>query len=219
MTSGASSAAAAAMSGANGASAWSEALYGLAADAWAPEPVVVPDHGGAVVDEPEVAVPDQHVRIAPGPVDVVDQRVEPDDPSGFLRVHLVGERVEADRAGQEVHAEVEPAAGLQELLHLLVGLGEADDRVQLHPHQVGDAQPEPPAELSADHLRDECLAPLSGAGEFHDVRAEVVGLDDPGERAALTQRRDIAGCYDFFQHFPRPPISSALRSTDDCSRA
>lgn len=36
MTSGASSAAAAAMSGANGASAWSEALYGLAADAWAP---------------------------------------------------------------------------------------------------------------------------------------------------------------------------------------
>lgn len=36
VTSGASSAAAAAMSGANGARTWSEALYGFAADAWAP---------------------------------------------------------------------------------------------------------------------------------------------------------------------------------------
>ena len=50
---------------------------------------------------------------------------------GLGRVHLVGERIEAERTGQEVHPEVQPAARLQQLLHLLVGLAETDDRVEL----------------------------------------------------------------------------------------
>lgn len=177
-------------------------------------PVVVPDHGGPVVDQPEIAVPDQHVGVPPRAVHVVDQCVEPDDLPGLRRIHLVGQRIEAQRAGQVVHAEVQPAAGLEEFLDLLVRFGETDDGVELHGHQLRHAQPEPPAELAADDLRDQGLAPLPRPGELHDVRAEVVALDDPGERAAFTQGRDIAGRDDLSQHFSGPPISSAVRSMD-----
>lgn len=148
-------------------------------------PVVVPDHGGAVVDEPEVAVPDEHVRVAPRAVDVVDEGVEPDDAARLDRVHLVRQRIEADRAGQVVHAEVEPAAGLEQLLDLLVGLAEPDDGVELHLHQPRDAQPQPLGQPAADDLGDQGLAALAGSGELHDVGTQVVGLDDSGERSTL----------------------------------
>ena len=45
-------------------------------------PVVVERQRGAVVDQLQPAVPEQHVRVAPGPVDVADQRVEPQHPAG-----------------------------------------------------------------------------------------------------------------------------------------
>src|SRR5699024_10070044 len=36
--------------------------------------------------------------------------------------------------------------------------------------------------------------PLPGAGELHHVGAQVVGLDDARQRAALPQRRQVGGC-------------------------
>ena len=48
-------------------------------------------------------------------------------------------------------------------------------------------------QLADDHLGDQHLEALAGAAELADVGAEVVGLDDPGQRAALAQRRDVAG--------------------------
>lgn len=128
-------------------------------------------------------MPDQHVRVAPGAVDVVDEGVEPDDAPRLDRVHLVRQRVEADRAGQVVHAEVEPAAGLEQLLDLLVGLAEPDHGVELHLHQARDPQPQPLGQAAADDLGDQGLATLAGSGEFHDVYAEVVGFDNTGKRA------------------------------------
>ncbi|CAO0836956.1 hypothetical protein SMICM17S_06193 [Streptomyces microflavus] len=137
-------------------------------------------------------------------VDVVDQRVEPDDPPRLGRAHLVGERVEAERARQVVHAEVQSAARLEQLLHLLVRLGETDDRIELDGDQFRHPQPQPPPQLTADDLRDERLAALAGSGELHDVRTEIVGLDNPGERSTLPQGRDIAGRYDLQRSRPGP---------------
>ena len=50
-----------------------------------------------------------------------------------------------------------------------------------------------PGELADDDLRDEHLGSLPGSGELHDVHAEVVGLHEPGQRAALAERRDVTG--------------------------
>lgn len=173
-------------------------------------PVVVPDHGGAVVDEPRLAAQAQQVGVAPGAVDVVDQRVEPDDPSGLRRAHLEGERVEAERAGEEAHAQVGAAAGLEQFLHLLVGLTEPEHRVDVDGHQPRHPETQPAGEFAADHLGDQRLAALTRAGELQDVRAEVVGLDESRQRTALTQRRDVAGREDLSQHLCRPPVSSDL---------
>ena len=85
----------------------------------------------------------------------------------------------AERAGQEIHPEVGPAARLQQLLNLLVGLGAADHRVDLQTTSPGRAA-RAPRQLSADHLGDQRLGALAGAPELRHVRAEVVGLDDPG---------------------------------------
>lgn len=150
-------------------------------------PVVLPDHGGAVVDDPQIAAVHQQVGVAPGAVDVVHERVEPDDPAGLLGGHREGERVEAEGAGEEVHAEVGAAAGLQQLLYLLVGFAEAEHDVELHGHQPGHPESEPAGQFAADDLGDERLAALSGAGELHDVQTEVVGLDESRQGAALTQ--------------------------------
>ena len=71
------------------------------------EPGMVEVERRAVVDEPELAMPDQHVGVARGPVEVGDEGVEPDDARGELGIGRVGQRVEGERAGQVVEAEVE----------------------------------------------------------------------------------------------------------------
>ena len=67
----------------------------------APRPVVVERQRGAVVDQVQPAVPEQHVRVAPRAVDVADQRVEPQHPPGERRVQrrTPAGRSRARRAG------------------------------------------------------------------------------------------------------------------------
>ena len=114
--------------------------------------------------------------------------------------------VEAERAGQEVDAEVQPDAGGEQVLDLLVGLVLPDRGVEVDRHQVRGAQAEAPGQLADDHLGDEDLQPLPGAAELADVGAEVVGLDDAGQRAALAQGRDVAGRGDGGDHGVRLPV-------------
>lgn len=77
-----------------------------------------------------------------------------------------------------VHAEVDPCAGGVQVADLLVGLGVRDRRVEVHQHQLREPQSERPRQLADDHLGDQRLAALRGAGELDDVRAQVVRLDD-----------------------------------------
>ena len=56
----------------------------------------------------------------------------------------------------------------------------------------GTRSPSRRASSPDDHLGDQRLAPLGRAGELDHVGAQVVGLDDPGHRAARPQRVQIA---------------------------
>ena len=85
--------------------------------------------------------------------------------------------VVAERAGQEVDAEVAARAGVEQVLHLLVGLVARDRAGQVDDGEPRRGDVEPPRELADEHLGDEHLAALPGPGELHDVGAEVVGLD------------------------------------------
>ena len=168
-------------------------------------PVVVEVQRRAVIDEPDVAVPDQEVRVAPGAVDVLHERVEPEHLAGELRLGRPAQRVEAERAGQEVHAEVQALAGPQQVLDLRVGLADGDPGVEPGQHQLGYPQAQAAGELAGDDLGDQGERPLAGAAELHHVGAEVVRLDDGGQRPALAQRGHVPRHRDMFEHAARLP--------------
>ncbi len=93
--------------------------------------------------------------------------------------------------GQEVHAEVEPAAREQQVLDLGVGLRPTDDGVELEQHELRNPEAERTGELAHDELRDERLRPLARTPELEHVETVVVRLDERGERAALPQGRHV----------------------------
>ena len=155
-------------------------------------PVVVEGQRGTVVDQVRAAVPEQHVRVAPRPVDVADERVEPQHPSGEAWIHRERGGVEIERSGQEVDAEVGARARPQQLLHLLVGLGRPERRIELHDDQLRNGQVQRPGQLARDDLGHQHRGALPGTGVLDGVRAQVVGLHQAGQRSALAQRGDVA---------------------------
>ena len=156
----------------------------------------------AVVDEPQAAVPDQQVDVLGRPVDVRDEGVEPDDVGREVGIRAIAgrcarrgrrTRLEGQRARQEVEAQVQARAPIQQLLDLLVRLGPAEGRIELDEDDLGDRQPERPADLAGDELGDQRLRPLAGPAVLHDVQPVVVRLHQSGQRATLAERRDVAG--------------------------
>ena len=81
-----------------------------------------------------------------------------------------------------------PDAGVEQVLHLLVGLVAGELGVEVEDDEPRGAQAEAGGEGADDHLGDEHLGALAGAAELADVGAEVVALDDAGQAAALAQR-------------------------------
>src|SRR5205814_9864339 len=48
-------------------------------------------------------------------------------------------------------------------------------------------------DLAGEPFGNEDARTLAGAAEFHDVQAVIIGLDEARQRAALAERRYIAG--------------------------
>ena len=159
----------------------------------------------AVVDEPGAPVPDQEVRVARAAVDVRQEPVEPDDRRG-LRPGPARRPPSASKGsapGRKSTPEVEAGAGRDEVLDLGVGLGAAQLGVDVGAHELGHREAQRPRELPAQQLGHERRGPLPGPAELQDVEPVVVGLDEPGQRAALAQRGDVARGADRSQHGPQ----------------
>jgi len=161
-------------------------------------PVVMEDQARAVIDHPELPVPDEKIRVFHRAIDVGDERIEPDDRRRETRVAAdlrVDERIERDRAGEVVEREVEPLALPQQILNLRIALGHRHPRVEIDEDDLGNRESENARDLPGDELRDERFRALSGAAELQHVRAAVVARDDRGQRSAFAQRRDVLrGC-------------------------
>ncbi len=156
-------------------------------------PGVMKIQSGAVIDEPQLPMPDQHVGVARRAIDVGDERVEPDDLRRQLRVGLKHHRIEGDGTGQIVERHVEPGAGANQVLDLDIGLGARQIRIELDQHDLRDGQAGGAADLACHQLGDQCFRPLAGTPPFDDIHAFVIGFDDGGYGAAFAQRSDIAG--------------------------
>ncbi len=148
----------------------------------------------AVVDAPGPAVPHQQVRVGHAPIGVGGERIQPHDVGRERRIdRIAGGRIEGHRAGQEVDPEVQTGAGMDEVLDLAIGLGIAQATIDLDGHQVRHGQADGPAELAGQPLGDERARTLAGAPELDHVQPVVVGLHQPGQRATLPERGDVAG--------------------------
>ena len=133
-------------------------------------PGVVDVERRAVVDQPHPPVPDEHVRVLRRPIGVGDERVEPDDVGGPVRIrHRVGGGIERERPGQEVQADVPADARDQQVVDLLVRLRVGDLSGEIDADEVRHEEAERPTDLAGQPLRDECPRPLSGAAELDDV--------------------------------------------------
>ena len=142
------------------------------ADGAGATPAVMEVQRRTVVDQPQLAVPDQQIRVTPAAIDVGGERVQPEHPDGLLGRHRhVG--VPAERAGQEVDGQVQSDAGGEQILHLLIGLVLADGRIQFQGAQLGNPQPEPAGQLADHDLGHQHLQSLAGAAELDHVGAEV----------------------------------------------
>src|SRR5699024_8067381 len=95
-------------------------------------PVVMKDQCCPVVDQVWLTMPDQHVGVAPGPVHIAGERIQPQYVCGQGRGDLEAERIEAQGTGQKVHPQVDATTGSEQLLNLWVGFPSADDRLALH---------------------------------------------------------------------------------------
>ena len=104
-----------------------------------------------------------------------------------------GGRVVGERAGQEVEPDVQPAArarsgpGSPGRARRRRAAGRARRRRSRAP-AARAARASSPATSSATSA----FGALAGAAELEHVEAVVVGLDQPGHRAALAQRRHVA---------------------------
>src|SRR4028118_1263134 len=83
---------------------------------------------GAVVDEPETTMPDEHVGVASGTVDIGHVAVKPDNLRREVGTERVDQWVEGDRARQVVECQVETSAIQDQGMNL---------RVWLRPGEVG----------------------------------------------------------------------------------
>ena len=99
---------------------------------------------------------------------------------------------ERQRTGQEVHPQVQAVAGPDEVVDLLVRLGVAERAGDLDADQVRHGQADRPADLAGEPLGDQRARTLAGPAELDHVEPVIVGLDESGQRAALTQRRHVA---------------------------
>jgi hypothetical protein len=88
-------------------------------------------------------------------------------------------------------------------LYLLVGLIPGDGGVELQSAQLRHPQPQPATQLGDDDLGDERLATLSGTAELRHIGTEVLGLDDPRQRAAFTKRRHVPDDLHSGEHLSR----------------
>ena len=104
--------------------------------------------------------------------------IHPDDAGGYERIDGGDGRIEGDRAGQVMQAQVEADAGLQQILDLFIRFRAAESGVQPGQDQFGDFQAEGPGDFATDKLSYQCLDSLTCTAEFEYIEESIVGFGD-----------------------------------------
>ena len=166
-------------------------------------PIMMEKQRGAVVDKVELPMPIEQVRVARSTIHILDESIEPDPERSNLRGSSIFRgRVEHSRAWKVIQPNIDAVRGLEKATDFVVGLIAAEGSIDVDKDNLGYAQAQRPADFAGDEFCDQCKGSLAGAPKFYDVKPEVLGLGDRGERASLAEGEDIAGCVDGPEHYP-----------------
>ena len=138
-------------------------------------------------------------------VDVADERVEPQHPAGEVGVGAASTaaRSASSAPGRKSTPRLRPALARSRSCTSSSGSRAAEHRVEVRPTSSGTGRSSARASPAATTSATSTLQALAGAAELHDVGAEVVGLHEPRQRAALAQRRHVAATRHRRQHAGR----------------
>jgi len=157
-------------------------------------PVMLRVKRRAMVDQKRLAATDHEIRIAVCPVGIRHERIEPHDSRGKILRNEIPRRVrvEVECAIEIARPEVDSVAGAQKVLYLGIRLRATKRFDYIDQGKVGSRQACAARQESGNDLRNERLHALPRAAEFHDEHSAAVGIDDSGQRSALSQWLDVA---------------------------
>jgi hypothetical protein len=147
---------------------------------------------GTMVDEPESAVPHQHVRVANRAIDIRDVGIEPHNARGEIRIRFLNDRVVSHRPWQVVECEVQARTVSDQRVDFRIRLGSRQVRIEFGKNDLRNGKSERAANLAGHELRDQGAWPLPRRAKLEHVHAVVVGFDNSGERPTFTQRRHVS---------------------------
>ena len=147
----------------------------------------------AVVDQPQPAVPHQHVRVARSAIDVGHERIEPHDRRCELRRWRIDDRIESRRAGQIIERQIQSHARANQCLDLGIGFRARKVRIELHQHEFRHQQRRGARDLTGDEFRDQRVRTLACAPELEHVQPQIIRFDDGRQRSTFAERGHVAG--------------------------
>ena len=118
-------------------------------------PRVMKIQGRAVIDEPESAVPHEHIDVAYRPVHIAYERIKPNDRRSQMLVRHSDQGVEGDRPGQIVQSDIQAGAGAYEALYFGIGLGARQFGGELDEDYFRDRQPRQSSDFTSKQFRDQ----------------------------------------------------------------
>ena len=101
------------------------------------------------------------IRVGRRPIGIGHERIEPDEIGRSVGLDVgIGGGIEHEGAEQEIEAQVQAPAPMDEVLELLVEFGVADPWVDVDQDELRNGQPDGPGDLAGQPFRDECARAL-----------------------------------------------------------
>jgi hypothetical protein len=130
-----------------------------------------------VIDQPQLIVRPEQIRIPDRAIEVLNQAVEPDDPRREFRIHLQHiHRREASGVRQELESEISTDAPVKQLHQFVVSILRTDRRRNVDENTSGNGQFQCIGQFPNDDFGYETGRRLTGSAKLGVEHARV-GFD------------------------------------------
>jgi hypothetical protein len=156
-------------------------------------PIVMKIERRAVVNQPQLLFPNQQVDIARRAIHIGHIGVKPDNLRRKARVRRrLHQGVIGKGGGQKAHPQIQPDAGLEQILNLLVWLIQPKAALKLDQDKFGNGQPQRAPDLPGNQFGHKRLDALTRTPKFDHIQFAVICLDQRRQRTAFTKGCNVS---------------------------